>query len=140
MTTIMCDFTTHPHSPQCRKRNWMLWKCECHDGCAESQAGQDRKRKNPIQGTIKVEEISKNIQERKLIWACDEKIGGLCRREGDWNGSGREWEDRNAKDEMVGQSESRSQGEGTVRGGNEQMSGIEVNVIIHGPHIKVGKR
>ena len=46
-----------------------------------------------------------------MVWACDEKIGGLCRKQGDGN---------------------RSAGEGDcVRAGRRDC---------HGPHIHVGER
>ena len=39
------------------------------------------------------------------MWACDAKIGELCRNEGDANGRTREEEERKGKEKMVGQSE-----------------------------------
>ena len=40
-------------------------------------------------------EITKKVQERRLnLWACDEKRGALCRKEGDENESTGEKEER----------------------------------------------
>ena len=47
------------------------------------QARQDKKLKN--QGTTKVVEISKEVQERRLKWYGDAKIGPLHRKKGNEN-------------------------------------------------------
>ena len=51
-------------------------------------------------GIPKVEEIAKKVQERRLewyhwyVWACDEKIEALHKKEGDGNESTGEKEER----------------------------------------------
>ena len=44
---------------------------------------------------------------------------------------------RKAETERFGQCESRSEGEGTVRGGSVRPSGMDVNVILRRSHVKV---
>ena len=54
------------------------------------KAREDKIRRNPR--ATKVGEILKEVKEGRLRGACDEKRGGLCRKEGDGNISGREEE------------------------------------------------
>ena len=52
-----------------------------------------------------------------MVWARDENIGGLCRKERDGYISAREEEERKAEEKVVGRFEVISQGEGIVGGG-----------------------
>ena len=38
--------------------------------------------------------LKESPRETEVVWACDAKIGALCREEGDGNGSTREKEER----------------------------------------------
>ena len=98
------------------------------------EAGRDKKWKNKDNesGGNRKESPGKEVE---VLWACDEERGALRREEGDGSESTREKEER-----KVGQSEGWYQGEGTVGWRSVRPCDMEVYVIVHGPHIKVGIR
>ena len=79
------------------KSNWRPQKCECYDGFASYEAGQDDKRNN--KGDNGSGENRKECpgNEVEVVSACDEKRGTVHRKEGDGNESTREKEERKTK-------------------------------------------